>query len=308
MYKAIQSLSSENVVTNVKVQFVIYYIDQSMEIPFLKFYLVKDCEEPNQPFAEQSAMDSYLRKHEYLTFPSIDYDAHQHFLFTLYCQGVVESLFHEERDYVAHIQHQGHLLDEENNTAYAFFELTPTTTEAEYMTRDTFLWPVLMDEILHKNQVNDIPIHSLVSTFFVEHPSFLYLSRCKEESATNGSVAEQLVYDMPVVVYFPVPNNWKKTQFTAMFGASRNEEGDFVFCSFLRALDQLLREGATTKHGLVRLALYAGNTTIDKEEFESQADIETFYHGYEYWVKRYEQQKPLSYHHVVNRDNYNILL
>lgn len=306
MYKATQTLSFENVTTNVKVHFVIYHIDQSMDIPFLKFYLVKDCEELAHEFAETSALESFLRKHEYLTFPSIDYDANQHFLFTLYCQGVVESLFHDEREFVAHIQHQGHLLDEENQTAFVFFQLTPTTTEAEYMTRDTFVWPVLLDEILHKNMVNDIPIHSFVTTFFVEHPSFLYLAQAVADNATTGEPT--LVYDMPVVVYYPVPHNLKKTQFTAMFGASRNEEGMFAFYSGQRALDLLLQERSSNKHGLVRLALYAGNTTIDKEEFETQAEVDTFYHGYEYWVKRYEQQKPLSYHHVVNRDNYNIIL
>jgi hypothetical protein len=191
------------------------------------------------------------------------------------------------------------------------------------MTRETFIWPVLMDEILHKQAVCDIPIHSNVTSFFVEHPSFVYLSRLLENSPETDSVTpvEELVSSMPISVYFPIPNDplqmqmdvQKRTQFTAMFGVTRNEhQGNFVFYSYHRALD-ILREVGPSKHGLVRLALFAGRTTIDKEEFDQgcsssreeedeiapAGQIDTFYHGNEYHAKRYEQQKPMSYHHVV---------
>ena len=126
---------------------------------------------------------------------------------------------------------------------------------------------------------------------------------------------------MPVVVYYPVPRDFKKTQFTAMFGASR-KDGSFIFYSYDRAMS-ILKEDADNgnnedkeenkkrvrdKHGIVRIALHTGSTTIDKEEYDENQDIDTFYHGYEYQVKRYEQQKPLSYHRVSNRNNYNIIL
>jgi hypothetical protein len=343
MYKATQHLSTTNVDLNVKVHFVIYSIDTSLEVPYLKVYLVKDCEEPPEDFVtpgsdsmgELATIENYLREHEFLTFPSIDYDASQHFLFTLYCHGVVESLFHEEREYVKYIQHRGHLVDEDEGVAYAFFELFPTTTEAEYMTRESFIWPVLMDEILHKQEVCDIPIHSKVTSFFVEHPSFIYLSRLLEndlgiQHSGEESVTpvEELVSTLPVSVYFPITQDVKKTspsemdvqkrtQFTAMFGVPRNEQhGNFVFYSYHRSMD-ILREAGPRKHGLVRLALYPGRTTIDKEEFDSACSIrqeedeeeeegnsqaetfDTYYHGNEYHVKRYEQQQPMSYHHVV---------
>ena len=109
MYKATRHLSTNNVEINVKVHFVIYSIDTSLEVPYLKVYLVKDCEEPPEDLVahgqdrlgELANLDTFLREHEYLTFPSIDYDASQHFLFTLYCHGVVESLFQEDRYIVA---------------------------------------------------------------------------------------------------------------------------------------------------------------------------------------------------------------
>lgn len=305
-YRAIQHLSTENVELNVKVHFVIYSIDTSMEVPHIKFYLVKDCEEPTEEGVgvecELATLETYLRTHEYLTFPSIDYNASQHFLFTLYCHGVVESLFHEDREYVSCIQQRGHLVDEEEGRAFAFFEIFPTTTEAEYMTRETFIWPVLMDEILRTKCVCDIPIHSEVTSFFMEHPSFIYLSGVDDTDADDNT---QLVHPMPVAVYFPVPTNMKKTQFTAMFGVTRNEEqgNHFLFYSYNRAMDLLRAEGSG-KHGLVRCALYPGNTTTDKEEFcqttDQQDTFDTLYHGNEYQAKRYEQQKPMSYHHVLN--------
>lgn len=318
MYRATQNLSNENVTRDVKVHFVVYHVDRSMPIPFLRFYLVRDCEPIQDTISEVD--DAYIQENEYLTFPSIDYNADKHFLFTLYCQGVVESLFHDDREYVQSIQHQGHLLDldseTENNdgtiSAYAFFELTPTTTEAEHMTRETFICPVLMDEILHKNRFVNTPIHSIVTTFFVTHPSFIYLQdfgftnqEPEPEPTTNlvdnapNPAEEHLIYDMPIVVYHPVPGKVQRTQFTAMFGVTR-ADGVFKFYSYERAMS-LLRENPNGTHGLVRLALYAGNTTIDKEEFETSDEIQTFYHGYEYHAKEYNQQKPLSYHRIPIR-------
>lgn len=302
MYKATQNLLSDNLKVNVKVHFVIYHIDKSMPIPYLRFYLVKDCNEPPENLDDHLSIETYMRENEYLTFPSIDYNAEEHFLFNLYCQGVVESLFHEEREYVQHIQHKGYILEEDANIAYAFFELTPTTTEAEFINRETFIWPVLMDEILHKNVVDTMPIHSFVTTFFMEHPSYIHLTTFVEteqetEKETEPEMKEYLVYEMPVVVYSPVLD-YKKTKFTAMFGAIRTD-GVFFFYSYNRALD-IIKEQPQGKYGLIRTALYTGNTTIDKDEFKENQDINTFYHGYEFQVKNYEQQKPLSYHYVVN--------
>lgn len=307
MYKATQNLSNENVEHNVKVQFVIYHIDRSMAIPYLQLYLVKDCNpisevEESNIYESAAKIKEYVSESEYLTFPSIDYDAKSHFLFTLYCQGVVESLFHDEREYVSSIQHRGHLLDLELQTAYAFFELIPTTTEAEFITHNTFIWPVLMDEILHKNRVLNVPIHSLVTTFFVTNPSFIYLQdavevRVDNDVTSSESTREYLVYDMPVVVYCPVPGKLQNTQFTAMFGVLKTD-GVFKFYSYDRAVSMLREEQRTGTHGLVRLALYAGSTTIDKDEFEGSAEYKTFYFGYEYHAKDYHQQKPLSYHRI----------
>jgi hypothetical protein len=299
MYKATQNLSTENLEMNVKIQFVIYHIDQSMPIPFLRIYLVKDCQSPTEDI-EQS-IESYIKENEYLTFPSIDFKAKEHYLFNLYCQGVVESLFHEEREYIKSIQHKGYLLNEEEQTAYYFFELTPTTTESEYMTKETFIIPVLMDEILHKNCVCNVPIHSIVTSFFMSNPNFIYLSN------VDNTETEVLVYEMPVVVYSPVIGKYSKAQFHSVFGISRTD-GNYVFYSYNRALSILKDDTTSNKKWLLRLSLYTGNTTIDKEEFENTEDIQTFYYGYEYQTKEYYQQKPLSYHSVSNNNNYNLIL
>lgn len=303
MYKATQNLSKENLEMNVKIQFVVYHIDHTMPIPFLRIYLVKDCQNPTED-VEQS-IESYIRENEYLTFPSIDYNSQEHFLFNLYSQSVVESLFHEEREYVKSIQHKGYLLNEEEQTAYAFFELTPTTTESEYMTKDTFIIPVLMDEILHKNCVCNVPIHSIVTSFFMNNPNFIYLSNFVDNETEREN--EFLVYEMPVVVYSPVIGKYTKAQFHSVFGVTRTD-GNYIFYSYERALSLLKEDKTTNKKWLIRLSLYTGNTTIDKEEFDENPEIQTFYHGYEYKTKEYSQQKPLSYHNVSNNNNYNLIL
>lgn len=299
MYKGTQYLSNENVTRDVKVQMVIYHVDKSMPIPFLQFYLLKDCEEITQDYTEES-IQKFIEENEYLTFPSIDYKAKEHFLFTLYCQGVVESLFHEERQYITHIQHKGHHLDEDSDTAYAFFEVTPSTTEAEYMSKGTFIWTVLMNEIMNGSCCS-IPIHSLVTSFFIGNPNYIHLTQFNEVDNTDV-----LVYDMPVVVYYPVPTNLKKTKFIAMFGSPRID-GNFVFYSYSNAMD-VLKRSANKYDGLVRIALYAGNTTIDENEFDEDPEIQTLYKGNEYHAKEYSQQKPLSHHRVVNRGDYNITI
>lgn len=304
MYKSTQNLLNDNLNKNVKVQMVIYHIDKTMPVPFLRIYLVKDCEPPAEDVGGSGSVESYIRENEYLTFPSIEYNADQHFLFTLYCQGVVESLFHEEREYINNIQHKGYLLDEEEENAYAFFELTPTTTEAEYMTSETFIVPVLMDEILHKNCVANIPIHSIVTSFFMGNPNFIYLSNFVDNEEKETDV---LVYEMPIVVYSPVIGKYSKAQFQSIFGVTRTE-GKYFFYSYDKALSILKEDKTTDKKWLIRLALYTGNTTIDKEEFDMDPEIQTFYHGYEYQAKEYIQQKPLSYHSVSNKDNYNLTI
>lgn len=299
MYKATQNLQRTNLETNVKIQFVIYHIDKSMPIPFFKVYLVRECEQPTN--TDLGSIESFVDGNEYLTFPSIDYNSQQHFLFNLYCQGVVESLFHDEMEYVQDIQHKGYLLDESENTAYVFFELTPTTTEAEYMTRETFIWPALMDEILHKNSVFNLPIHSMVTSFFMSNPSFIYLSDVVVDNTDSVETEKEvLVYEMPIVVYYPVIGKYTRAQFTSVFGVTR-EDGVYIFYSYERALS-ILNEEPKNKKWLVRICLYTGNTSIDKEEFDSSPEIQTFYYGYEYQTKEYIQQKPLSYHSVINKN------
>jgi hypothetical protein len=298
MYKGTQYLSNENVTRDVKVQMILYNIEEIMNIPFLRFYLLKDCDTNNNIC--ESSIEKYIEENEYLTFPSIDYKSNDHFLFTLYCQSVVESLFYEERQYIKKIQHKGHYLDEDENTAYAFFEITPTTTEAEYMSKGSFIWSVLMNEIMNGSCCS-VPIHSLVTSFFVSNPNYIHLTQLNE--VDNNEV---LIYDMPIVVYYPVNTDLKKTKFIAMFGTPRND-GNFVFYSYSNAMD-ILKKSKNKYTGLVRIALYSGNTTIDINEFESDPEIKTLYKGNEYCVKDYSQQKPLSYHHVVNKGEYNIII
>jgi hypothetical protein len=126
-------------------------------------------------------------------------------------------------------------------------------------------------------------------------------------SNIDNNETEELVYEMPIVVYSPVIGKYSKAQFHSVFGVTRTN-GNYIFYSYNRALDIIREDKTTDKKWLIRLSLYTGNTTIDKEEFENAEDIQTFYHGYEYQTKEYNQQKPLSYHSVSNKDNYNIII
>jgi hypothetical protein len=313
MYKATNLLSKENITQNCVVKFIIYSVEDTLPIPFLKLHLVKDFDDMdvsnnNHLIENFQQLQTHITNNGYLTFPSIEYLSDEYFLFTLYCQGVVESLFEAEKQYIKEIYPRGHILDEDDNIAYAFFELIPTTSEPDLLDSNSLVWPVLMDEILHTHSVCGTHIHSDVTKFFVEHPSFIYLDNATEtriidtETGNEEVITTQhLVYELPTAVYSL--ETLEKTKFTAMFGVSR-QNNVFNFYSFNRALDKLklIKEESNNKHlitrGLIRTALYTGHSTIDQEQFYTNEEFDTLYQGNEFISRRYPNQQTLSYHHL----------
>jgi hypothetical protein len=299
MYKGLSTLSvapSFNKPTLVKL--VLYTIDNTFAIPFLKFHLVKDCKEDLNDIKDISLLEERIKSSEYLTFPSFTYDPSSFHLFTLYCQGVAESLF-EGVTYISRIEPSGNLYDLKSDVCYSFFKITETTTEAEYLNRDVFVWQVLIDEIINTKRVCNIPIDPFVTSFFSEHNEFVYLY---DDSNLEMST-DPIMYEYPVVVYGAVPK--KKLEFNAMFGITKNNDTNYKLSSYETEIQDYIRnENKPNVFGLLRCVLYVENMTLFQERFNDE-DISTWYMDGTYYFKNYIQHKPISYHCVYKTNNYN---
>lgn len=316
MYKGLSTLSTApSLHKPTVVKLVLYTIDKSFAIPFLKFHLVKDCKEDFKTIQQLSSVEQVIKDSEYLTFPSFTYDPSTFHLFTLYAQGIAESLF-EGLPYISRIEPSGTLYDPKIDTCYSFFKITESTTEAEYLNRDSFVWEVLIDEIININKVCNIPIDPFVTSFFQNHREFIYLydDRVVEtiEEETNGIEKEQhelVMYEYPVVVYGAVAK--KKLEFNAMFGMDKKRDSNFNYqyklSSYEKEINDYLEiaEKKDADFGLVRCVLYVENMTMLNDRLYDE-DISTYYCDGIYFFKNYNQHKPLSSHYINKSNNYNI--
>lgn len=316
MYKGLSILSSApSLHKPTLVKLVLYTIDKSFAIPFLKFHLVKDCKEDFKNIQQLAVLEEVIKDSEYLTFPSFIYDPSSFHLFTLYAQGIAESLF-ENLSYISRIEPSGTLYDPKQDTCYSFFKITEKTTEAEYLNRDSFVWEVLIDEIINTNKVCNIPIDPFVTSFFQNNRDFIYLydDRVVEtiEEDSNGAEKEQLelvMYEYPIVVYGAVLKS--KLEFNAMFGVEKKRDHNYNYqyklSSYEKEINDYLSntEKKNDTFGLVRCVLYVENMTLLNDKLYDE-DISTYYCDGTYYFKNYTQHKPLSSHYINKSNNYNI--
>ena len=307
MYLANSLLTKSPVIEGkTAVKLVLYSIDTTFIIPFIKFHLVKDCSENFSELKDMSLIEEVISSSEYLTFPSFVYDPESYHLFSLYCQGVVESLF-ENNQYISNIELSGHYKSNTSNECYSFFKLTETTTEAEYLVKDSFIWTALIDEILGTKMVCNIPIDSAVTSFFAENK--IEFTQVGEVNSETNAVESQ--YENPIVLYSIVPT--KKVEFYAMFGLQKNSDNYYSGSSYHHTLEQYWKQLTTATEstqsktgGLLRCVFYPGLLTLKENDFKTDPSITCYYSNQTYYIREYERHKILSFHCVSNSKNYNI--
>lgn len=151
------------------------------------------------------------------------------------------------------------------NKVYAFVDLTKVEINTNLVNRNSLYWFALIDEIVNKNKVCDIPISDDVSDFFMNNSEFIYFKNSKGEQI-----------EIPSVVYTGSPE--KTLHFNFTFGNRPSDNNailssGFYFTNYTNAFKQggwSLDYTATsdneavkyTKSGIIRYALFLGNNLV----------------------------------------------
>lgn len=149
------------------------------------------------------------------------------------------------------------------NKVYAFVDLTKIEINTSLINRNSLYWFALIDEIVNKNKVCDIPISEDVSSFFMNNNEFIYFKNSKEEQI-----------EIPSVVY--TGSHEKNLHFNFTFGNRPSDNNailssGFYFTNYTNAfkqggwsLDYTADNNAIkyTKGGIIRYALFLGNNLV----------------------------------------------
>lgn len=205
------------------------------------------------------------------------------------CSQFVEMLLFDYKKYIDAICYSGYI---HNEQLYVFYEIKWNTYEAEYIDTASSIFPVLVDEILNQHSIYNINIHHEVTTFFVNNQDILYL---------RGD--NNLPIEYPIVTYRVDVS--KKIPFMAMFGASKDLDGEygpyFYFKSYKRNIEEAHNLVEKTKYGILRCAIFTGNMTVHSDDF-IETNKDTLYIKDSYIIKNLYNHIPLTYHYL----NYNI--
>jgi hypothetical protein len=150
------------------------------------------------------------------------------------------------------------------NKVYAFVDLTKVEINASLVNRNSLYWFALIDEIVNKNKVCDIPISDDVTDFFMNNNEFIYFKNAKEQQI-----------EIPSVVY--TGSHEKTLHFNFTFGNRPSDNNailssGFYFTNYTNAFKQggwsldykTDNDDAVkyTKGGIIRYALFLGNNLV----------------------------------------------
>jgi len=181
---------------------------------------------------------------------------------------------------------------EYNNNLYLFFDVTKQFNNDNIDTCKSNFWLGLMDEIVNHHAICNMPINEHVADFFEANSFFCFL---KDENDIN--------YEIPFVGFTLKPEN--KLQFTHMFGETKSEYDDvqghqYCFTDYFTCFEE---HDGKTKSGIIRFSLFAGTMgCIDDDDVLNNFDrYDSIYksNNKKIYLKEYDQQIPLSYHHIT---------
>ena len=150
------------------------------------------------------------------------------------------------------------------NKVYVFVDLTKVEINASLVNRNSLYWFALIDEIVNKNKVCDIPISDDVTDFFMNNNEFIYFKNAKEQQI-----------EIPSVVY--TGSHEKTLHFNFTFGNRPSDNNailssGFYFTNYTNAFKQggwtldykADNDDAVkyTKGGIIRYALFLGNNLV----------------------------------------------
>jgi hypothetical protein len=257
-----------------KVNFVIYSINTTGLTPFMTIHLCKDSTTGLINFPTYYWNDNMVNM-------NINEET---------CTQIVNKLFVDYSKYIDNITYSGYI---NNEQLYVFYEIDWNTYEAEYIDPGSFMFPVVIDEIINKHSVYNINIQPEVTSFFINNPEITYLY-----TEFNKPI------EYPVVTYKLELK--QKIQFIAMFGAGKYADGQFGPYYYFKSYNKV-REDVKTKvlndntsvvlYGILRCCIFTENMTVDPVDF-IEPHTDTLYYNEEYIVKNLTNHLPLTYHYL----------
>ena len=156
---------------------------------------------------------------------------------------------------------------------YAFIDLTKLDLNISLVKKDTLCWFGLIDEIVNKKHICNIPINNNVTDFFINNNEFIYF-----KNATGYPI------EIPTVVYTGSHEN--KLHFNYVFGNTTSGDNSvlgtgFYFTNYTNSIRQggwspdyqeeikhgkqlteNNKNGKYTKGGIIRYALFLGDNLV----------------------------------------------
>lgn len=162
------------------------------------------------------------------------------------------------------------------NKVYAFVDLTKVEINASLVNRNSLYWFALIDEIINKNKICDIPISNDVSDFFMNNSEFIHFKNSKEEQIEIPSVVYTGSHEKTLHFNFtfgnrPSDNNailssgFYFTNYANAFrqgGWSADYKCEFKYGEKITETEFDNETGKYTKGGIIRYALFLGKNLI----------------------------------------------
>lgn len=275
-----------------KVYLVPYSINTRGVYPFIQFV-----SHYSGTFTENDEFKSIIKFYEFFYSPFVNIMENSNKLLNL-------ALLHLTNSVVTDFSKYFKGYTNKSQDIFLFYDITELNKDPT-VTNINHTWLLHSCEILDKHSYNT-PIDSIVTDFFTEQSSFMYLRDENNE-----------LYQLPQIGYSG--SSFKVAEFRSVFGnpSSNDEESIFgkyyYFTDYITAFEEAKSEknviGKERKYGgLNRYALFRGKTTSftdfsvkvgeDGLTNDWSENYDSIYLEGLIVLKKYEQQVPVSYHLV----------
>jgi len=142
---------------------------------------------------------------------------------------------------------------ENDNNLYLFYDITKCNIELNDIEKNNnTIWLALIDEIVNHKHLCNMKINKNVTKFLKLNDDFCFLIDENESS-----------YEIPIVSYVGKPE--KKLNFTYVFGETMSNKNNilgafYYFTDYYNAFKDVVELEENAKAGVVRFALFVGNT------------------------------------------------
>lgn len=261
-----------------KIHICAYYVNESIQKPFLQFILRKYGEEKN----------------DLVTFPSFAYI--KNFQTMNFCNLILAVMHKIYRVKRGMYEYKGFI--NKDNQFYVFYDFSPCFIAIHDLYRANDTWLVTMDEIINHKNVCNFPIDSAVSDFFTETKN-IELSYLLDQNKN--------IIETPIVGYSTVSTN--KLNFMLYFGVNETIEEylpdpHYYFTNYQKAFKKAQETDESDKSGMVRFALFPGYMRLLQEKLPDKDSYDSVYigdavSGNPTWaLTKNDQQCPLTGHYI----------